>query len=97
MPRSGISGPFLICLLTIIDRDLISLISDEDAQALVGGHGVTVPGQASFVNNWHHLGRNHVNPSPNGNDQIDAFNGDPTAVLHNFKAAAGKSGRTPTE
>ncbi|MEB3170767.1 MAG: hypothetical protein VKK43_05290 [Synechococcaceae cyanobacterium] len=82
-----------------MERDLFSVISDEHAQALVGGHGVETG--VDFVDaaagGWHHLGPNHVNPSPNGNDQIDAFGSDPTAQLHNFDATAGQSQQTPTE
>jgi len=67
---------------------------DTEAQLLCGGGGVD--SGVAHVDAWHHLGRNHVNPSPNGNDQIDDFNGDPTAQLHNFNTAT-PGGVVPTK
>lgn len=80
--------------------DLFSLISDEHAQALVGGCDVCAPDQAGFVNDWHHLGANHVDPSDDVVLEAQAGAGvtSPTNDLHNFgNAVAGGSNTKPTK
>jgi hypothetical protein len=63
--------------------DLFSLISDEHAQALVGGCG-DVDANADFVNGAHNLGCCH---------QANNAPGDTAADRHNFADAANPAGQ----
>lgn len=89
---------WFLSLLLAMERDLFSLISGEHAQALVGGCDVCAA--AEFVNQWHHLGPGHVDPSDDVVLEAQAGAGvtSPTNDLHNFgNAVAGRSNTMPTK
>jgi hypothetical protein len=82
-------------------RELFSPLSDEHAQALVGG--CVSDGVPTFVcadeGGWHHLGAGHVDPSDDVVLEAQAGAGvtAPTDDLHNFDGAtAGGSAKNPT-
>ncbi|NEP33407.1 MULTISPECIES: hypothetical protein [unclassified Moorena] len=64
-------------------------ISEQQAEQIAGGNNGNDPNDQvpDFVDEWHGLGNNHVNPN----------DGDTAADHHNFNDAANPSGNSPRQ